>query len=354
MNLTDTIVASGDADSAIGIWDLPRLQKTSLTVLPRCEEVQLNAVMDLCFSPASPFQFYVLQRSGHLSMWDVRVSRPKQWHARAHSGHTSSMKASQDSTRLLTSSRGSEVKLWDTRRMFSSSDLVPHLQIFNQHPSEKLALGCDFLYFEQFVISGSDDESVYIYETATGRLAKKVKLAPGQVVTATGVEYGSMSFFAVYMNGRHFGLVDTEGDSEIVHGYTSSEQIKARYSKEAWDAAFSRNTDRVLVTARLVQDSVAINYEQMMAAIRDSELPACKKLMHDLTAEYEANVKASTPRLVRDLQHFFSQSHRSAAKPTPPPSHSPQEPSGPTFIRKEQSTLTTKMRLFQPLSVSYW
>ena len=308
-----------------------------MTVLQRSTEVELNAVMDLCFNVSCPHLFYVLQRSGHLSMWDVRASRPMQWHIRAHAGHTSQMRMSADPTRFLTSSRGSEVKLWDTRTLPSPASL----QTYNQHPSEKLALGCDFLRYEEFVVTGSDDEFAYVYETNTGILAKKVPLAPGQVVTACAEEPGSWSFFVVYINGRYFGLVDTDGQ-DIAHSFTSSEQIKAHYSKEAWNTALSRNTDRVLVAARFAQAPVAINYEQMMAIVRDSDLPVCKMLMRDLTAEYEANIKASTPRLVRDLQAFFEKSLRAHSSPPPPPT----PPSG--FITKERTRQRGKFSVFHP------
>ena len=308
VSLADTVAASGDCRSVIAVWDLPRLALRSTIVLPQDPAVELNAVMDLTFAPATDGVFYVLQRSGHLSLWDVRAPRLRQWHTKCHTGRTSSMKTCQDSVHVVTSSRGSELKLWDVRCMSASNSVRNYVQVYNRHASEKLALGFDFLNYEEFLVTGSDSFFASVYDTLTGRLVQQIPLAPGQVQTVCALDPGSLSFYAVFMNGRYLGVVDTEGP-DLLHDFASPEQIKAMYSKDAWDEVYSRNMDRLLEASRAAQQTVPINYDEMLAIVRDSELPICKKLLRDLTSEYEANIRASTPQLVQAFQDFYAKTH---------------------------------------------
>lgn len=337
VSLGDTVAASGDCKSVIAVWDLPRLANRSITVLPQDPAVELNAVMDLVFAPATDGVFYVLQRSGHLSLWDVRAPRLRQWHTKCHTGRSSSMKASQDSVHVVTSSRGSELKMWDIRCMSSSNSVKRYVQIYNQHASEKLGLGFDFLNYERLIVTGSDSFFASVYETLTGQLVQQIPLAPGQVQTACAVDPGSLSFYAVFMNGRYLGVVDTEGP-DILHDFASSEQIKAMYSKNAWDEVYSRNMDRLLQASRAAQQTVPINYDEMLAIVRDSELPICKQLLRDLVAEYEANIKASTPQLVQAFQDFYAKTHNIEPMPMIVSREVSVSPAFP-IVRRERVTL---------------
>lgn len=309
VSLADTVAASGDCKSVIAVWDLPVLACRSITVLPQDPAVELNAVMDLTFAPATDGVFYVLQRSGHLSLWDVRAPHLRQWHTKCHTGRASSMKTCQDSVHVVTSSRGSELKLWDVRCMSTSNSVKRYVQIYNQHASEKLALGFDFLNYEQFLVTGSDSFFASVYNTLTGGLVQQIPLAPGQVQTVCALDPGSFSFYAVFMNGRYLGVVDTEG-ADLLHDFSSPEEIKAMYSKDAWDEVYSRNMDRLLEASRAAQQTVPINYDEMLAIVRDSELPICKQLLRDLAGEYEANIRASTPQLIRAFQDFYAKTHQ--------------------------------------------
>lgn len=183
------------------------------------------------------------------------------------------------------------------------------MRIYNQHASEKLALGFDFLMDEKMLVTGSDSFYAYIYDVLTGELVKRIKLAEGAVVSTIASSTDDLPFYTIYHSGAHLGLVDTEGP-DIVHEFSNTEQIKEMYSKEAWEKAMIRNVDRVLQAARAVQSDIAVNYEQMMQVVRGSDLPICKGLIYDLEQEYEANMKACTPSLVRDLQAFYARTER--------------------------------------------
>ena len=309
VNRTETEIVSGDAKSAIGIWSLPRLSVQTLFVLPQYPDIELNAIMGLDFDPSNPFLYYALQRSGHLSMGDIRAGSGIQWHTKVHVGRASSMRIGEMGGKLATSARGSEIKMWDVRMLHFPSSLSFYTQTYTQHVSEKQPLSFDFLHHEQYLVTGSDSLYAYIYDVLTGALASKVRLSPGMVVTGSPMDRDSLAFYALFNDGQTFGVVDTAGDP-VLHEFESSEQIKAQYSKEAWELALSGNTDKLLKASRAAQPEVAINYDQMMAVIRASDLSICKSLLRDLTLQYENNIKASTPRLVHDLQEFYRRTNK--------------------------------------------
>ena len=338
VSCTDHTAASGDAKSAIITWDLPTLRQTNFIVLPQYMDV--NAIMGLEFDLHQDFLFYLLQRSGHLSICDTRVPSLRALHTYCHTGRPSSIRISRTPNYIATSARGSEIKLWDIRKISEPHGVTDFVQIYNKHESTKLPLGFDFIGNERWIVTGSDRFHAYVYETLTGKLVKKVQVAPGQVVTTTAVSRDGMGFYAVYSNGARWGYVSTEGD-DIVHDFTSSEQIKEMYRHDAWEAALTKNNDTVLAAARTVQSSVGTNFEQMMAIIRQSDSPICKMALKTLTADYEACIEGSTPRLVRDLQAFYAKNNPRARLTTTqsPPSARPPAPKTAYQIVTERTVL---------------
>lgn len=303
VNVTDDTIASGDAKSAVLTWDIATLQRKSLLVLP--QYVDINAVMSLEFDLHQAAVFYLLQRSGHLTICDIRTPSLRQLHSYIHRGRPSTLRVSQNSNYIATSARGNEIKLWDLRHIPEPDAVTQYIQLYNQHESAKLPLGFDFLLDERYIVTGTDCFYAQIYETLTGVLVERVKVAPGQVVTATAAERDSLGFYVVHSNGVRWGKVDTDGEDKT-HEFTSGEQIKEMYRHQAWETALTKNNDKVLAAARSVQSNIGTNYEQMMTIVRGSELPICKEALRDLTRDYEASIQAFTPKLVRDLQEFYA------------------------------------------------
>lgn len=314
VNESDQYAASGDMKSVIWTWDLSTLQAMRMAVLLQYSEVELNAVMALEFDPRATNVFYTLQRSGHLTMCDLRTPVLRQAHVYGHRGRGSSLRVCHDSERVATSARGSEIKLWDWRRIGGTHAVDQYVQIYKQHQSEKSALGFDFLMNEQFLVTGSDSYYAHIYNTLSGELVESIQIAPEPVTSVAALSRSHISFYVIYRNGQRVGLVDTEGDS-IRHQFANCGEIKALYDREAWEKAVFSNIDRVIEAARAVQTDIPVSYEHMMPIVRSSDLPICKSLMQELGQIYDASIKASTPSLVRDMQAFYKLQNERVVKP---------------------------------------
>ena len=308
INSTDSIVASGDIKSTLALWDLPSFRRISITPFP--QYMDLNALMSTEFHPLHPHLLYVFQRSGHMSVCDIRTAEMTQVHFLCHNSRGSGLKVCNSMERVVTSARGSEIKMWDIRKIQGSEAYV---QIYNKHESEKLALGFDLVLDERVLVTGSDSFYAYVYDLLTGQLLETIKLAEGSVVSTVGTSPSTFSFLCLHRSGQSLGLVDTSGPS-ILHKFSSSEQIKAMYSQWAWEKAIIHNADRVLSIGRTVQTDIPVNYDHILEVVRASQLPICKTLIKDLEMEYDVYMKECTPRLVRDLQEFYE---KQSSKKTP-------------------------------------
>lgn len=305
----DDCVVSGDMRGAVFAWDLASLQGKRNAVLPVDPVIELNTIMSVEFDPCHSEVFYALQRSGYLTICDLRTAGLQTSHFRCHFGRGSVVHPCFLSPHIATSARGSEMKLWDFRRISPPPSTDQYIQIYNKHVSEKLFIGFDFLLNEKLIVTGSDSFSAFVYNTATGELLKTVQLAPEQVGTVSATARDSLSFYAVYNNGENLGVVDTEGQT-ITHDYTSGDQIKEIYRKEAYATALSHHADRLLSAFRGLEGVTAINYEQLIPLVSASQLPVCKQLMQDIHTEFEDNLKKCTPKLVRDLQTYYQRYSR--------------------------------------------
>jgi hypothetical protein len=268
---------------------------------PNHDEMEINVLMDLAFLPGSLSCFYMMQRSGRLSLADLRCNDLIQWTALLGMSRPSAMKTMESPCQVMISARANEIKLWDIRA-------TPPLcvQHYNQHKSESLPLGFDFLCYEKYLATGSDDGYAYIYETVTGCLVRKIKLGHGQVQSCCAESPDSFSFFASFDNARCLGLVDTAG-SDCEHEYTSTEQIKEVYNKIALDTTLSKFTQRLVTQVRSLMAGAPYGLNNWLEILRLSDTKESKDLLADIEVEYQHQLEFSTPALVRDLTEFYKQ-----------------------------------------------
>jgi len=289
---------SGDAKSILGIWDLPSQRNRDMFVHPHHDETELNVLMDLAFLPGSDSCFYMLQRSGRLSLADLRVRDYVQWTTHLDMTKPSKMKTLGNQNQVLISARGSEVKLWETR-----TSPVACIQRYTEHKSDNLPLGFDTLQYDKYLATGSDDGYVYIYEVSTGCLMRKIRLGSGQLQCCCAESPDSLSFFVSFEDARYLGLVDTEG-TDLVHEFASTEQIKDLYSKKAWDNALGKFTQRLAVHMQHLMGGTPYGQNNWVVVLRTSEEKESKELLGEIEAEYSLQLEVSTPALVRDLTAF--------------------------------------------------
>jgi len=284
----DTLL-SGDVGSVLGVWDLPSQRNDRMFVHPNHTEMELNVLMDLAFQHGSEFCFYILQRTGRLSMADLRVKSLLQWTVLLDLPKPSQMKLLENEYQMVISARESQIKLLDLRTSPAVS-----AQCYSQHTSESLPLGFDFLGYEKYIVSGSDDGFAYIYELCTGRLVKKVRLGNGQVQACCAESVDSLSFFATFNNSRSLGFVDTAGIKPLPH-------IQSEYQQIAWNSAIAKFSSQLILHIQSLEGSISFNYDRMVSTLRTMQDRASKDMLGQIEAEYQRLLEASGPAASRDF-----------------------------------------------------
>lgn len=283
----------------VGVWDLPSESNLRMCLHPNYNEIDLNVAMDLAFVPESNTCFYMVQRTSRLSLFDIRVKSMLQWTTLLDMGKPAKIKPLENPYQLLISTRGSQIKLWDIRTFPPAC-----VQIYNKHRSESLPLGFDLLCYGKYLATGSDDSSAYIYDTCTGELVKQVQLGNGHVQSCCAESSDSLSFFVSFNNSRHLGLVDTEG-LDIRHEAQSTAQIKDAYSKMAWNTALGKHTGRLVLHIQRLLGGTPYAHDDWLETLRAAEDRESKELLELIEAEYQRQLEATTPVLVKDLSAFF-------------------------------------------------
>ena len=283
----------------VGVWDLPSQTNIRMCLHPNYNEIELNVTMDLAFVPESSSCFYMVQRTSRLSLFDIRVKDMLQWTTLLDMGKPAKLKVLENPYQVLISTRGSQIKLWDVRTFPPSC-----VQTYDKHRSESLPLGFDLLCYGKYLATGSDNSSAYIYETCTGKLMHQVQLGNGHIQACCAESSDSLSFFVSFNNSRHLGLVDTAG-LDIQHEAKSTEQIKDAYSKMAWNTALGKHTGRLVMHIQRLLGGALYAHEDWLGTLRTAGDRESKELLALIEAEYQRQLEATTPVLVKDLNAFF-------------------------------------------------
>jgi COMPASS component SWD3 len=85
-----------------------------------------------------------------------------------------SIEFSMDDIRLLSSGRDNCIKLWDIRKI-SNKETPKSLKVYESHKCKSYNVSCLFFNNENNILTGSEDNSLYIYNTNTGEVVNKIE-----------------------------------------------------------------------------------------------------------------------------------------------------------------------------------
>ena len=315
-NSNDSRILSGGLGSILGVWDLPTGTNLAMVPFPLQDALEIEAIMDLSF--ISETCFLGLQRCGYIMVGDLRVPGLFQHRKKMHSGRGSFITLSEFPYRFVTSARADGAKLWDLRSFPGDPEVMDCVQHYNKHTSRHVPLGHDFLRYEKFFVTGSDDGQAHIYDTLTGQLVHQLKLSSERAQHCCAEASDSLSFFASFFNARYFGLVDVEGEL-ISHLPKTTGEIKDEYNKLAWDEAISQYSDQVLKIVRSNPGRLPMTYDEWLDIVRTNQDVTSQQLAEHIRAAYHDALKASTPSLVRDMNRLYQEKEREKTRQTQQP-----------------------------------
>lgn len=101
---------------------------------------------------------------------------------RAHINKLNQICFNRDDRLLLSSGRDNAIRMWDLRklcdkdRMQSTSSISKDvLMEYSGHKCTGYNIAANFFGYEDFILTGSEDSYLYIYNKLTGRIERKIK-----------------------------------------------------------------------------------------------------------------------------------------------------------------------------------
>jgi WD40 repeat protein len=188
VNSDNSRMISGCVSSQIMGWDIdtfkPVFSIQNAHFLETLKE--LNTINSLQFSQQNKNIFLSGARDGYIKIWDARMLGHSNNNNRAvisfpaHNAKLNSASWSYNDCFILTGGRDNAVRLWDSRKMStqtnSKENQLRPLCEYTAHHCNSYNVACCFFNNEQHIATGSENSRIYIYDTWSGELVKKLKI----------------------------------------------------------------------------------------------------------------------------------------------------------------------------------
>lgn len=199
------------------------------------------------------------------------------------------MQLASNGLHLLTSGRDSCIRLWDLRKIGAS---LPPVQTYASHRCKMYPIGAKFLYGDQFIVTGSEDNSAYLYETVSGEVARKVEL--GAVTHTEPAACHDLSFYVVLYRNQRLGLVDVSGE-DILPELPSIEEQQRDRMKEAMQTALWEASSEIYQHLRVIGRYNMVGYGNLLEALQSTAHTdeGSRRLLAHIQVQYERKLAQS-------------------------------------------------------------
>lgn len=169
INCCNRMLVSGCVSSVITGWDITTLRPTFRLPEAHCpRSYVLNAINSLEFSHEQENVFVSGARDGLMKLWDARcIHKGATLVRKVHASKVNCIKYSQDDRYLLSGGRDNSTRLWDVRSLHPDANPIRQ---YDKHLCANYNVSSAFLCNDQFVLSGSEDGKVYLYDTKTAEV----------------------------------------------------------------------------------------------------------------------------------------------------------------------------------------
>ena len=185
---------SGCVSSVVKLWDIPTQRVIASVINQNDDPNLLTTVNSLGFLHNNKCLFFIGLRSGEVKIFDTRIKSTNNKFIKnmgivkifkAHNKKLNTVKINQSDTYLLSSSRDSLIRLWDMRKLPKENDDEDNIKKnknyvneYNKHKCVGYNIECSFYNNEQYVITGSENSHIYIYDILNSELYYKIKTQP--------------------------------------------------------------------------------------------------------------------------------------------------------------------------------
>ena len=182
---------SGCVSSVVKLWDIPTQRVIASVKNQNDDPNVLTTVNSLSFLNENNNLILVGLRSGEVKLFDSRINNKNDEFTKnmglvhcfkAHYKKLNNCIINKTDKYLVTASRDSLIRLWDLRKLPSETENEEvikknkkYIYEYNKHKCVGYNIPCNFYYNEQYIITGSENYSFYIYDILNTNNYYKIK-----------------------------------------------------------------------------------------------------------------------------------------------------------------------------------
>ena len=176
---------SGCVSSVVKLWDIPTQRVIGSIINQNSDPTSLTTVNSLNFMNNNPNLFIIGLRSGEVKIFDCRIQNKNDNYIKnvgivqsfkAHQKKLNTAKLNKSDKYILTSGRDSLLRLWDMRKLPKENEInQKYIYEYNKHKCVGYNIECNFYLNENYIITGSEDGNIYIYDILNNNNYYKLK-----------------------------------------------------------------------------------------------------------------------------------------------------------------------------------
>ena len=176
---------SGCVSSVVKLWDIPTQRVIGSIINQNSDPTSLTTVNSLNFMNNNPNLFIIGLRSGEVKIFDCRIQNKNDNYIKnvgivqsfkAHQKKLNTAKLNKSDKYILTSGRDSLLRLWDIRKLPKENEInQKYIYEYNKHKCVGYNIECNFYLNENYIITGSEDGNIYIYDILNNKNYYKLK-----------------------------------------------------------------------------------------------------------------------------------------------------------------------------------
>jgi WD40 repeat protein len=266
---------SGCVSSVVKLWDLETQTVVKTINNQNPDPDLLNTVNSLMFMNTDDHIFLCGLRNGTVKLFDTRVDNFNHLtrEFKAHKNKLNSIKFNHNDKYLLSSGRDSLCRLWDMRKLpiGENPDLNANYCVneYKGHLCKGFNIESNFFCEEKYIVTGSEDSFIYIYDTISSDLVMKYKTNQKCVNLVKPFPMKSQSYSLVYT-----GLEDISIYVMNTHKVLSKNVEKI----------YSCRKEREGKESDVIQDSNYSEYDEILN-VEEKEQNKHMKLIEEIMSE---------------------------------------------------------------------
>ena len=181
----NTKFLSGCVSSIVKLWDIPTQRVIGTIINENADSNSLTTVNSLNFMNNDPNIFLIGLRSGEVKICDSRIQYKNDnlnknigiVHCfKAHKNKLNTIKLNKNDKYIITSGRDSSLRLWDLRKLPKENEENPNcINEYKKHRCVGYNIECNYYLNENYIITGSEDGNIYIYDINNNNIYYKIK-----------------------------------------------------------------------------------------------------------------------------------------------------------------------------------